>query len=395
AAVAAVLSGRGHTVIPVKPVQTGEPEGSGDVVSVEKLTGLPGVELARYPEPLAPNIAARRAGMPQVERAELGARIRELDGPDRIVLVEGAGGLLVRLADDLTIGDIAADLGAPLLVVTSLGLGSLNTAELTVRAAQARGLRVLGLIGGSLPAEPDLATRENLAELPRVTGVRLLGCLPAGRWTSGTCLEEFEELLRQLTVGVDPDVRLTRVIAGAHTPALPHRVEPDLLQDAGRGRVVGGDAGRDRGVRVDAPHRLERGLRDLGGEAVAPLVGAETVLEVPDAAVDELDAADADELGRLVAHVDAPRAEIFRRPGRLGAADELVGLLDRFVARVRAVLPDALVAVDLVGLGVVTRAQGHEDESFGSRYRSHAAMLHRSHFGVKAFPWAIFLDCQT
>lgn len=195
AAVAAVLSGRGHTVIPVKSVQTGEPEGSGDVVSVEKLTGLPGVELARYPEPLAPNIAARRAGMPQVERAELGARIRELDGPDRIVLVEGAGGLLVRLADDLTIGDIAADLGAPLLVVTSLGLGSLNTAELTVRAAQARGLRVLGLIGGSLPAEPDLATRENLAELPRVTGVRLLGCLPAAAGTLDR--QEFGESARR------------------------------------------------------------------------------------------------------------------------------------------------------------------------------------------------------
>ena len=195
AAVAAVLSGRGHTVIPVKPVQTGEPEGSGDVVSVEKLTGLPGVELARYPEPLAPNIAARRAGMPQVERAELGARIRELDGPDRIVLVEGAGGLLVRLADDLTIADVAADLGAPLLVVTSLGLGSLNTAELTVRAAQARGLRVLGLIGGSLPAEPDLATRENLAELPRVTGVRLLGCLPAAAGTLDR--QEFGEGARR------------------------------------------------------------------------------------------------------------------------------------------------------------------------------------------------------
>ncbi len=195
AAVASVLRDRGHTVLPFKPVQTGEPEGSGDVVSVEKLTGLPGVELARYPEPLAPNIAARRAGMPQVERAELGARIRELDGPDRIVLVEGAGGLLVRLADDLTIGDIAADLGAPLLVVTSLGLGSLNTAELTVRAAQARGLRVLGLIGGSLPAEPDLATRENLAELPRVTGVRLLGCLPAAAGTLDR--QEFGEGARR------------------------------------------------------------------------------------------------------------------------------------------------------------------------------------------------------
>jgi len=195
AAVASVLRDRGHTVLPVKPVQTGEPEGRGDVVSVERLTGLRGVELARYPEPLAPNIAARRAGMPQVDRADLVARIRALDGPDRIVLVEGAGGLLVRLADDLTIADVAADLDAPLLVVTSLGLGSLNAAELTVSAARARGLHVLGLIGGSLPAEPDLATRENLAELPRVTGVRLLGCLPESAGTLDR--QEFGESARR------------------------------------------------------------------------------------------------------------------------------------------------------------------------------------------------------
>lgn len=180
AALVSVLRDRGRDVVPVKPVQTGEPAGSGDMVSVEKLTGVAGVEFTRYPEPLAPNIAARRAGRAQLDRDELVSRLRELDGPERTVLVEGAGGLLVRLADGFTLADVASDVGAPLIVVTSLGLGSLNAAELTVEAARARGLEVLGLIGGSLPAEPDLATRENLAELPRVTGVPLLGSLPAG-----------------------------------------------------------------------------------------------------------------------------------------------------------------------------------------------------------------------
>lgn len=180
AALVSVFSTAGTEVLPVKPVQTGEPAGEGDVVTVGTLTGTAGVEFTRYPEPLAPNLAARRAGLPPVDRAELGGFLRSLDRPDRLVLVEGAGGLLVRLADDLTVADVAADLDAPLVVVTSLGLGSLNAAELTVEAARARGLTVAGLIGGSLPAEPDLATRLNLAELPRVTGVPLLGCLPAG-----------------------------------------------------------------------------------------------------------------------------------------------------------------------------------------------------------------------
>ena len=49
-----------------------------------------------------------------------------------------------------------------------------------MEAAHKRALQVLGLIGGSLPAEPDLATRLNVEEMPQVTGVPLLGCLPAG-----------------------------------------------------------------------------------------------------------------------------------------------------------------------------------------------------------------------
>ena len=116
--------------------------------------------------------------MPQPDRAELVEWIRGIEAD--VVLVEGASGLLVRLADDLTLADIASDLGAPIVIVTSMGLGSLNAAELTVEAAHNRGLKVLGLIGGSLPTEPDLATRLNVEEMPQVTGVPLLICLPAG-----------------------------------------------------------------------------------------------------------------------------------------------------------------------------------------------------------------------
>src|SRR5699024_11703341 len=120
-------------------------------------------------------LAARRAGVVQVDRVELVDWIRRLDEPDGVVLVEGAGGLLVRFADDFTLADVVVDLGAPLCVVTSLGLGSLNWAELTVREAQRRGIHVAGCIGGSLPAEPDLATRLHIEELEEVTGIRLWG----------------------------------------------------------------------------------------------------------------------------------------------------------------------------------------------------------------------------
>jgi dethiobiotin synthetase len=97
-----------------------------------------------------------------------------------LVLVEGAGGVLVRLGPDLTALDVAEARSAPLVVVAAAGLGTLNHTELTVAAARARGVEVAGVVIGSWPDEPDLATRCNRDDLPRLTGVPIVGVVPAG-----------------------------------------------------------------------------------------------------------------------------------------------------------------------------------------------------------------------
>lgn len=193
AAIAGVLRAHGRTVVVVKPAQTGYPgtgEGAGqggDLDDVARLTGVTDLHgFARYPEPMAPLAAARRAGMPPLMLHDVAARITALDGPDRTVLVEGAGGLLVRLgadgpghADQWGLPELAAHLpGAKTVVVTSLGLGSLNVAELTVEVARGRGMNVIGLVGGSLPAGDDPIVATNLEDLPHLTGVDVLGCVP-------------------------------------------------------------------------------------------------------------------------------------------------------------------------------------------------------------------------
>lgn len=137
----------------------------------------------RYPDPLAPNLAAKRAGLTQADRDAVGQWISDFRAEHGICLVEGAGGLLVRLGTDrngreFSVLDLAKDLGEKLVVVTSTGLGSLNMAELTVRTAEAAGVEVAGLIGGSMPEQPDLATELNVQELPRVTGKQLWFSLP-------------------------------------------------------------------------------------------------------------------------------------------------------------------------------------------------------------------------
>ncbi|WP_233160161.1 dethiobiotin synthase [Pseudonocardia sp. MH-G8] len=182
AALAAVATARGDRVAVLKPAQTGMGVGEpGDLADVARLVpGTTGRELARYPDPLAPDTAARRAGAPPVTPAAAADAAGELADAHDLVLVEGAGGLLVRFDTHGTLVDVAGLLAAPVLVVATAGLGTLNATELTVAALRSRELTCAGVVIGAWPATPDLASRCNLADLPTTSGVPLLGALPEG-----------------------------------------------------------------------------------------------------------------------------------------------------------------------------------------------------------------------
>ncbi|MGP3707095.1 dethiobiotin synthase [Gordonia paraffinivorans] len=184
---AAARAGAPTTVAVCKPVQTGVAPGEpGDLAEVARLAGpVTTVECYRYPEPLAPDTAARRAGLPFADPAVIAGEIDRLASTYELTLVEGAGGVMVRLGETATLLDVAGPVLAPetadgVLVVVNPGLGALNHAELTVDAIRARGLRPAGLVIGWWPEEPDLAMRCNRDDLPRVTGVPVVGVLPAG-----------------------------------------------------------------------------------------------------------------------------------------------------------------------------------------------------------------------
>ncbi|HET9420344.1 MAG TPA: ATP-dependent dethiobiotin synthetase BioD, partial [Nocardioides sp.] len=156
-----------------------------DAEVVQSLTGCTVEEWTRLDEPLAPDTAARREGVSIPRVAEHAERVRGVADDRETVIVEGAGGLLVRLdTDGGTLLDLTADLArthpVEVVVVVAAGLGTLNHTELTVGALRARGLEPTGLVVGSWPTEPDLAERCNLVDLPRVTGVPLLAVIPAG-----------------------------------------------------------------------------------------------------------------------------------------------------------------------------------------------------------------------
>ncbi|MFJ2295528.1 dethiobiotin synthase [Streptomyces sp. NPDC087894] len=182
AAVAAAR--RDLRVAVLKPAQTGLAPGEpGDAAEVARLAGahVTAVELARFPEPLAPETAARRAGLAPVRPYEIAEAAQKLATEHDLVLVEGAGGLLVRYdGQGATLADAARLMAAPVLVVAPAGLGTLNATALTTEALRARGLTCPGVVVGSMPDEPDLASRCNVDDLPVSAGVPLLGAVPAG-----------------------------------------------------------------------------------------------------------------------------------------------------------------------------------------------------------------------
>ena len=174
-ALVAALRARGLAVAAMKPVETGVAERHAGT-DAERLRRAAGSRHApsdvcpvTYAEPLAPMVAADRAGRPVDWGAIEAARARLTPGADALV-VEGAGGLLVpfaRGADAPT--DLAALAGRwalDLVVVAADRLGVINHALLTVREAERRGVRVRAVVLNAVRAAPgDVAEVTNLGVL--------------------------------------------------------------------------------------------------------------------------------------------------------------------------------------------------------------------------------------
>ena len=188
AALAALAAARGASVAVVKPAQTGVRDGEpGDLAEIARLAGVTDThEFARYPDPLSPAAAARISGLPQLSLHNAAADIRKLADSRRLVLVEGAGGLLVRYDEDgATLADLARELDAPVLVVADPALGTLNHTALTLESMALRGVELAGVVLGSWPVAPDgpdgpdLAMRCNIRDLETLAARPLAGALPA------------------------------------------------------------------------------------------------------------------------------------------------------------------------------------------------------------------------
>ena len=174
--IAEALSAAGQRVGVYKPVASGcRREGdallSDDALALWNAAGRPQTLEAvcpqRFAAPLAPHLAARAEGK-QVDADLLLSGVARWQGQCDVLLVEGAGGLMSPLTDDLYVADLALELGYPLIVVSPNVLGTINaTLQTLITASTFRdGLSVAGVVLNDLAAsaaDPSAAT--NLREL--------------------------------------------------------------------------------------------------------------------------------------------------------------------------------------------------------------------------------------
>ncbi|HJZ62567.1 MAG TPA: dethiobiotin synthase [Miltoncostaeaceae bacterium] len=182
AALGLAAQASGRTAVVLKPGQTGD-DGTitGDAEFCQMVLGtdepLDAISPIRLRAPLAPAVAARLEAArvdPDLVRERHAALRTRYD----LVIVEGAGGLLVPFADGVDMAGLAAMLGLPLIVVARPGLGTLNHILLTLEAAHRRGLTVLGVVLSGFPDDPGIDVLTNPAALARLTPVPLLGVIP-------------------------------------------------------------------------------------------------------------------------------------------------------------------------------------------------------------------------
>ena len=172
---------RGLRPIPFKPAETGCDPHPADGRALWRAARPPVAEadvvLYAFRLPAAPAQAARAEGA-QIDLQRIAEKASELAAKGDLLIVEGAGGLLVPYAAGVTCADVAARLRLPLLVVARTALGTVNHTALTVREAARASLEIAGVILNRTSETEGPHETGNADLIAQLTGQRPLGTVP-------------------------------------------------------------------------------------------------------------------------------------------------------------------------------------------------------------------------
>ena len=178
---------QGIDVCPMKPAETGCRVSKGRLISDDtlKLIQESGVDEPidvinpyRFRKPLAPSVAAEFEGGNFKKRIVLDA-YKQLAIKHEMIIVEGAGGIMVPLYKRYLFLDLVKDLNLPLMIVARSGLGTINHSLLTIEAARKKGIKILGVIMNSaIKSKKDISCKTNPEVIAQIGKVSILGIIP-------------------------------------------------------------------------------------------------------------------------------------------------------------------------------------------------------------------------
>jgi len=177
----------GISVSPMKPVETGCHLRDGrlippDTVRLLEASGvdepLDIVNPYRFRQPLAPMVAAEIEGR-RIQRKRILSIYRYLSMRYDMVVMEGAGGIMVPLNRGYLYLDLVKDLGIPLLIVSRATLGTINHSLLTIEVARRKGIEIIGvIINHAVQSKRGLAEKTNPEVIERLGEIDILGEIP-------------------------------------------------------------------------------------------------------------------------------------------------------------------------------------------------------------------------
>jgi dethiobiotin synthetase len=186
------LQSMGMKAVGYKPVAAGMQEVNGNLINEDVQTLLMvSQKIAPYlgPHDICPYIL-EEAAAPHIVAAQCDVKLdmdlmigqyQSLQDSFEAVIVEGAGGFLVPINEQSTLGDFAQAIQLPVILVVSIKLGCINHALLTAEAIARRGLKLNGWIANCIAADSGF-NQQNIATIDHMLNsqyqTKLLGIIP-------------------------------------------------------------------------------------------------------------------------------------------------------------------------------------------------------------------------
>ncbi|MCP5005634.1 MAG: dethiobiotin synthase [Planctomycetes bacterium] len=201
-ALAAAIKAQGLNVGVMKPLSTGARKIDRKFISddarylkeiVDSKDEVDTINPIRLEPPLSPTMAARKTGI-TIKTDKIWSAFQELQSKHDFLVVEGIGGLLVPIDENILVADMASKMDLPIVIVCKHYLGAINHTLLTVECAKSRKLRIKGIIINMLNnGEEFVAEIEKYSCVPIIGTIQFNENISVANCNYGGTIEYFRQ----------------------------------------------------------------------------------------------------------------------------------------------------------------------------------------------------------